>query len=114
MGKRIQIKPVEALTLGFPDGTEKDVMFTTQAMAIMDEELEGSLKILRNIVDRPHDTGSKVLYAGMKVVDPNITLADVQALIASIGIDSLMEILEFAAESFYGSSSAALKKTTSQ
>jgi len=67
MAKRIVIKDIEKIELEFADGTVKEVLFNSQSVATLDEEFEGVFRVLAKVQNHPYETGSKIIYAGMKV-----------------------------------------------
>ncbi|WP_315122341.1 hypothetical protein [uncultured Clostridium sp.] len=97
MAKRIVMKDVEKIELEFADKTVKEILFNSRSVAVMDEEFEGVFKVMAKIHSHPYEVGSKVVYAGMKVCDEDITFEEVKALTAKMPFDVIMELIgEFA------------------
>ena len=94
MAKRVIMKDVEKIELQFKDGTIKEMLFNSKSVAVLDEEFEGVFKVIAKIQDKPYEVGSKVIYAGLKVCDGNITFEEVKALTAEMGFDVMMELVQ--------------------
>lgn len=108
--KKINVKPVETLVLEFSDGVTREAKFTTQAMFILSEEFGGFEKVFKNVRKNPFESGAKILYAGMKVCNPDITFKEVGNIVSELPIGAVMEIYNMALESF-GDFGTDLKKT---
>lgn len=117
MAKKIRVKPIEKIQLEFVDGTTKDIVFSAAAVAILDEEFDGVLNLVKNVSSKPYEIGSKIIYAGMKVCDENVTLDDVKALSTQLPFEVIMELIEEFTNSFgiesmaYAKEIEELKKT---
>lgn len=94
MAKKISVKPVEKIQLEFEDGATKDILFSAKSVSIIDEEFEGTLKLVGKIQTNPYDTGAKIIYAGMKVCDSDITFDEVKALTVQMPFEIIMELVE--------------------
>lgn len=104
MKKKISnTRPIQTLSLEFEDGVTKELKFCNYTLLILDEEFEeGSLNIVINALKKPYANGSKLLYAGMKSIDENITLEDAKRIIVNIDINTLVEIIQIAYDGLYG------------
>lgn len=98
--KKINIKPVKAITLEFEDGVKKELKFNAYSMMILDDEFEeGSLKTLAGVVKKPFANGAKIIYSGMKAIDENVTLEEAKNITANLSIEEIMDITNMAADS---------------
>lgn len=87
-----RIRAIEPIKLEFEDGTTKDLIFNAVSAAILDEEFEGTFKIIRNLGIKPYEASSKILYAGIKALDDSYTYEEAKALTVQMPMDILIEL----------------------
>lgn len=94
------IKPAKTLTLEFEDGVLKELKFNTNTIFILDQEFEeGSMPILINSIKKPYAEGSKVIYAGLKSADEEVTYEEAMKITTLLDIGTILEIVGMANES---------------
>lgn len=94
------IKPAKTLSLEFENGTVKNLKFNTYTMFILDQEFEeGSMSILINSIKKPYAEGSKVVYAGLKAVDEEITYDEAKKITTMLDVNTIIEIVGMASDS---------------
>lgn len=95
--RKVIVKPIEKIELEFTDGVTKELLFSAKSVAILDEEFGGALKLMMKIQTNPYEVGAKIIYAGMKTCDSNITFEEVESLTIQMPFDIIMEFIrEFA------------------
>lgn len=100
--KRFAVKPIEPLVLEFADGTEKEVIFTIEALMLLQSEF-GDLKELgEKAENKPFDLAGKLLYCGMKVLNNETTLEEANAIIMGGGLPLMEVLFENILETFDG------------
>lgn len=103
MNKKINIKPVDVLTIEFADGTKFDAKFTALAVMTLDSEFGGLKSVLSTAGGRPYETCAKLLYCSMKACDPDMDYDRVQSLVSDFDIKSLCEVTQFLTDSLHES-----------
>jgi hypothetical protein len=109
MSKKINVKPIETLTIEFEDGESKQAKFSAYAMMILDDEFEGFKKLFESAKEKPFSCGAKLLYAGLKACDEDITIDKAKAIVTKMGVTDILDVFNFAADTFGVSDD--LKKT---
>lgn len=101
MKKKVSnIRPAKTLTLEFEDGVTKELKFNTYTMLILDEEFEeGSMNLLVQSIKKPYLHGSKIIYAGLKACNDDITYAEAKEIATSMDIATILEIITLASDS---------------
>lgn len=94
MAKRIAVMRVEPIILEFPDGTTKTIMLNNMALMILTEEFGDIQELFKNVNDKPFDTISKLIYAGIKATEPNFTLEEAEIISLNGGFELLSELTE--------------------
>lgn len=103
MNKKINVKPVDVLTIEFADGTTFDAKFTALAVMTLDSEFGGLKSVLATAGGHPYETCAKLLYCSMKACDPDMTYARAQALVSDFDIRSLCEVTQFLTDALHES-----------
>lgn len=93
--KRHTSRPIEKLTLEFPDGTTRDFLFSSYASFILDDEFEGTINILSSCKEKPFLAAAKLIYAGGKVIDKDFTYDDAKKLTVNMCLDDIAAVLDF-------------------
>jgi len=106
---KINVKPLETLTLEFQDGKTWQAKFSAYAMMILDDEFDGFKSLFESAKEKPFSCGAKLLYAGMKACDEDITLDICKKIITNMSVENIIEVFNFAAKTF--GVSDELKKT---
>ena len=114
MAKKINVKPIEVIALEFEDGVQKNCKFSAKAMMILDDEFEGFKKTFSDAKEKPFSAGAKLLYAGLKVCDEDITFDAAQKIAVNLSVENILELFILASESFGDFDNKALKKTISE
>lgn len=97
---KINTRPIKTLKLEFDDGIIREVKFSNYAIMLLDEEFEeGSMKILANAFFKPFLNGAKLLYAGMKACDENVTYDEAKKIASEMDVDAITTIIEIASQS---------------
>lgn len=101
MKKKISnIKPAKTLTLEFEDGVIKELKFNAYTMFILDEEFEeGSMNLLVQSIKKPYLHGSKIIYAGLKCCNDDVTYEEAKQITTSMDITTILEIITLASDS---------------
>lgn len=108
---RLTIRNVEPLELVFADGETKIALFNNEAFIIYTEEFGDILKDMDvEIEERPFEFGAKMLYCGLKVTEPSITLEEAQNIVYRGGLDLIQEIFILIIDNFLESSNEETKK----
>lgn len=94
MARKISItRPIEPLEIEFADGKVVEAIFTIEALMILQDEF-GDIVELCNNTTKPYDVGAKILYAGMKAMDNEVTEEEAKAIIVAGGIPLIEAIFE--------------------
>lgn len=94
------IRPARTMDLEFEDGIVKKLKFNTYTIFILDQEFEeGSMPILINSIKKPYAEGSKVVYAGLKAIDEEITYEEAKKITTLLDVGTILEIVAMANES---------------
>ena len=96
--RKIKTKPIETIGIELEDEVVKECKFSALAMAYLDEEFEGFTAIFKDAQNRPFKNGSKLLYCGLKVCNPDVTMEEARALISNMSIDNIIDLFEFVAD----------------
>ena len=105
---KISLRPVEPLELEFADGTSMTALFNNEAFVIYSQEF-GELD-MEEAETKPYDLMGKILYCGLKVVNPKISLEEAQSILYMGGGDLLLEITESLINNFNMTSNEETKK----
>jgi hypothetical protein len=98
---RIKLRPIEPLELEFQDGTVKTALFNNDCFIIYEEEFgELSKNLEEKMQEAPYREISKILYCGLKAVDPNITLDEALEMTYMGGMELVMEIANSVVRNF--------------
>lgn len=109
------VRPTKSITLEFEDGVKKELKFNTYTMFLLDEEFEdGSMVLLVKAIKKPYLEGSKIIYAGLKTCDEEITYEEAKKITASLDINTIMEIIKLANDSVTPIESGKKKPTLTQ
>lgn len=113
MKKKISnIRPTKTITLEFEDGIEKELKYNAHAIYILDEEFEdGSLPILVKSIKKPYLDGSKVIYAGLKACDAEMTYEKAKEITTMLDVGTILEIVTIANDSVTPTESDKKKPT---
>lgn len=94
------IRPAQIFTLEFEDEVKKVLKFDARTIFILDEEFEdGSMVILVKAIKKPYLDGSKVIYAGLKACDEDMTYEEAKKITTMLDVGTIMEIVTMANES---------------
>lgn len=94
------IRPAQTLTLEFEDGIKKDLKFDARTIFTLDEEFEdGSMVILVSAIKKPYLHGSKIVYAGLKACDEDVTYEEAKKITTRLDVGTIMEIITMANDS---------------
>lgn len=108
---KIKLRPIEPLELEFEDGTVKKALFNNDAFILYEEEFgELSEFLMEDVKKDPYGATAKLLYCGLKVVDPNITLEEAEQMMYMGGFDLAIEVAECMTNNFNLRSNDAAKK----
>ncbi len=108
---KIKLRPIEPLELEFEDGTVKKALFNNDAFILYEEEFGELSELLMDDVKKdPYGATAKLLYCGLKVVDPNITLEEAEQMMYMGGFDLAIEVAECMTNNFNLRSNDAAKK----
>ena len=111
MSKRsIAVKPAQTLEIILPGGRSKDVVFNMEALMLFTEEFGDISRISEEHLNRPYETASMILYAGMAVLDSSTTIEDAKEIMVGGGVALLAEIMHMFQESFSEIDQEELKK----
>lgn len=98
---RIKLRPIEPLELEFQDGTVKTALFNNDCFITYEEEFgELSKNLEEKMQEAPYREISKILYCGLKAVDPNITLDEALEMTYMGGMELVMEIANSVVRNF--------------
>lgn len=98
--KKINVRPTQSIILEFEDGVKKELKFNAYTMLILDEEFEdGSMVLLVKAIKKPYLDGSKVIYAGLKSCDENVTYDEAKKITTMLDINTILEIVTMANDS---------------
>lgn len=110
MAKKIIFEPIETIELEFNDNVTKKLLFNTKAVKIIESEFEGGVfGVSREVYNKPYESGAKIVYAGMKVCDDNITFDEVKALILQLPFSVITELVGEFTANLNGNTSADAK-----
>ncbi len=98
MTKKINVKPIERLTLEFADGDTRDAKFSAYAMMVLDDEFGGFKNLFEQAKEKPFLCGAKLLYAGMKSCDESMTIEFAKKITTQLSVDDILQIFDFAAD----------------
>ena len=108
---RLTIRNIEPLELEFTDGTVKIALFNNEAFMIYTEEFGDILKDIQcEIEDKPFEFAGKILYCGLKVTEPNITLNECENIVLRGGLDLIQEIFVLIIDNFLENTNEETKK----
>jgi hypothetical protein len=91
--RKINVKKTPVITLAFEDGKERHFKFNNAALLVLEEEFGNSLEILSQAKEKPFSCIGKIVYAGLKWEDENLTLAEVNEMIP-FDMDFISEIMD--------------------
>lgn len=95
---RVQINKIEKLEMELPDGTIKEALFNLEAIKIYRDEF-GEI-VEEEMLNKPYDFVSKILYCGMKVLDQSVTIDEATALVIGGGAALVEEILKILVDNY--------------
>ena len=95
---KVSIKKIEKLEMEHPDSTIKEALFNYDAIRIFEREF--GVVNEDEMLNRPYDYVSKILYSGMKVLDRSITLDEAYALIIGGGEPLMAEITKILIDNY--------------
>lgn len=94
------VRPTQTLTLEFEDEISMDLKFNAYTIMLLDEEFEdGSIGILYKAIKKPYAEGSKVVYAGLKSCNEDITYEEARNITTMLDMQTIMEIINMANDS---------------
>ena len=97
--KKINVKQVETIQIAFEDGVTKNCKFSAYTMGILEEEFGGFEKVFRGAQLKPFSNGAKLLYAGMKSCDEEVTLDEAKQITKNMDVDAIIELFMYAKDS---------------
>ena len=108
---KLRIKPIEPLELEFIDGEKKVALFGNAAFTLYAAEFgDISEDMKETVMEKPYDFGARLLYCGLKVAHPTITLDEATSLMYMGGEDLFSELIRLLIENFMNSSNEETKK----
>lgn len=108
---RIKLTPIKPLELEFQDGTIKKALFNNEAYILYEEEFGEMSNLLTGEVERdPYGALSKILYCGLKVIDPQITLEEALQIMYMGGTELAIQVGESLINNFNLKTNEASKK----
>lgn len=106
----ISIKPIEPLVLNFQDGVVKKAIFNNEAFITFTDEFGPIDDHMQEAITRPYDFGAKLLYAGLKVFDKEVTYEEAESIIVAGGEELLEKMTSLTIDNFMVSADENSKK----
>jgi|GEM_PF-1290989 len=110
MLQRVAVAPQYPLIIDFADGTSKKCLICIESMILLIQEFGEIKDILKEYETRPYDLTAMILYSGMKLLHPEITLEECQFIIMGGGLPLMNKVLEVFNKNIGSIDSEQLKK----
>lgn len=114
MLQRVAVTPQYPLIIDFADGTSKRCLICIESLILMIQEFGEIQDVLKEYETKPYDLTAIILYSGMKLLHPETTLEECQAILMGGGVPLMNKVLEVFNENIGSMDSEQLKKSVQE